>query len=208
MEIYKRILSCKDKNIKGLISKIIYKLTEEAWNDNCDDVSTIGCFPVKTSILDLESEGADYYNETPYWIGYIPLGMRVAYCMDIDFQGMYSDMGGYFVMNSDEYILEFARWLRGKKVVINNPYELINYVNEFLDIYFNVVKINQVNRKNLHILLVDKNGNLIPPLQEHNITDFKGVGAAMCTEYAALASNILSVFGFNTLFTKCQIIVL
>ena len=106
MEIYKRILSCKDKNIKGLISKIIYKLTEEAWNDNCDDVSTIGCFPVKTSILDLESEGADYYNETPYWIGYIPLGMRVAYCMDIDFQGMYSDMGGYFVMNSDEYILE------------------------------------------------------------------------------------------------------
>ena len=41
---------------------------------------------------------------------------------------------------------------------------------------------------------------LYKPTNEHSITDFKGKNSAQCSEYAAMLQNILSVFGYETVY--------
>ncbi len=201
MEIYKKILTCSDKKLNKIIQDRIDQLTEAAIEENGDDVSTIGYYPIKLSLSE-NPTGEEYYEEISFWIGYIPLGMKMAYKIDTDEHNKFTDTGGYSIMDSEEYVFEFARYLRSKKIVISDPHELLDHVNTFLDMYFGTYSLTEITRKEMHTLLVDKNGNYITPINEHNISSFRSTGAAMCTEYSALSANILSVFGFNTIYVS------
>ena len=42
-------------------------------------------------------------------------------------------------------------------------------------------------------------------IREHKLSDFKGKGNAVCTEYAVMANNILTVFGFDSTIVLGQL---
>ena len=52
----------------------------------------------------------------------------------------------------------------------------------------------------MHKLLLKKDYQFFEPSKEHSIKDFYGNGSAQCTEYALVASNLLSVLGIPSYY--------
>ncbi len=129
------------------------------------------------------------------WCGYIPKGTKVVYkCVSHD--GIDSNDGGYYYMDDESYLYEFAKFVQGLDFN-DNVILFIQAIDRFIHRYFDN-PIMGINREEIHKLIEDVEGRKLGPVKEHYLSDFKGKGAALCTEYSAVAQNIMTLFGLNT----------
>ena len=130
--------------------------------------------------------------------GYIPLGTKIIYGAFFNFENhTYANHGYYYYLDDESYIVDFFKYLRTRKV--ENEYDILVAVKEFLAIYFEK-NIDGISRDELHQLIYKSDGTFFHPVKEHSIKDFKGNGSALCSEYSAIAENILSVLGFDMMY--------
>ena len=100
-------------------------------------------------------------------------------------------------MDDYNYIYDFARFIKNKK--IKDDLSFMVYANDFIRKYF-ASFYKTITREQLHHLIYDTNNKFYEPITEHSITDFKGNGSARCSEYAAMFQNLLSVFGYDSIY--------
>ena len=195
MDIVKLIQKTKSEKVLNLIAKYaIKKAAKKAKKDN-EPTSFIGT----GSDININ---ADLVNPVYYvydcFHGYIPKNTKIVYATFFNlFNTTYSNNGYYYFLDDESYILDFFHYIKDKE--IKSDYDVIVALKGFLDDYFNIT-FGDVTRERLHHLLYESDDRLYAPLKEHSITDFKGNGSALCSEYTVLAQNILSVLGFDVYY--------
>ena len=182
-----------DEDIKKVMDYYIKKEEKNVYNKNFT-TDTIGYkSDINKShhdILDLKEIKEINISGTSFWIGFIPKDIKIVYYFEIkNFE--IANYGYYFYMNDYNYIYDFAKYIKNKNV--KNDFSFLIHAHDFIYNYFFTI-YNTVTREQLHHLIYDK------PTNEHNITDFKGNNSAQCSEYAAMLQNILSVFGYETVY--------
>ena len=201
MDFLEKIFNCSEKEIIEIIEKRIDEVTKESNKTN-------GTHNIIGYRLDLNEktkreDGSEELDpiEINYWFGYIPKNTRIVYGGSFDYdicKG--SNEGQYYYMDSEDYIYEFVDYVRKNQIVVNDPYDIVGYLHLFLLSYFGKNRMDTISRETLHALLLNQDGRYFEPIKEHSISDFKGTGGAVCTEFSALSTNILSIFGFDTIF--------
>lgn len=112
----------------------------------------------------------------------------------------------HYKLKSTNYIHEAAALLQENKNSVNNGMQLFNNIEGFLISYFGIPK--DLSGKTRGDFLEQKIGlnNLFDDelffqaLENIDISIFKGEHVAMCSEQAAIAQNILSLFGYETYY--------
>ena len=196
MDFYRLIENLEDKEIDKIVKKRIAKLEEESKRDN-PNTPTIGYMvdynPEDYHLLEKKKFNSFGVNIRHYHFGYIHQGTKIVYGMTYNNLGQARNSGMYYYMDDTSYLYDFCHFIKDKEV--SNEYELMEYVLDFLQMYFGVIKMRDRDDMNQ---MIYKNEYLYQaPYRKHSITDFKGQGNAMCSEYSVLAQNILSLFGFD-----------
>ena len=196
MEVIDRIKNCKnDEELYYLTKKLIKEAMKEVKGVN----RYRGLIGTKSEINQKEIDFDPNQNErisfsVPFWDGYIPLGTKIVYGIACGKGFTFdSNCGYYYYVDDDSYVYDFIKSIKDWE--IDDPFDLISiingYVRKLFENYFNPVK-----RMDMHKLLLEKDFHFFEPIKEHSIKDFYGNGSAQCTEYALVASNLLSVMGF------------
>lgn len=195
MDIIKLIQKTKSEKVLNLIAKQAIKNACKFSKENNHPTSFIGTASDINFTTCFDGKNYSIYD---HFHGYIPKGMKIIYGTFFDFVNQtYANLGCYYYLDDESYIVDFFRFLRNQK--INDDYDIFIAISNFLNNFFDRDS-GKTSRKTLHSLLLNKDGNLIPPIKEHSITDFYGNGSALCSEYSALAQNILSVLGYDAIF--------
>lgn len=196
--------NCDDKEIRKIMHYYINKVRNKSYFMNFD-VDTIGY----KSDINREYEYIKDLNEikelkvsgTSFWNGFIPKDIKIVYYFEIK-KFLIANYGYYYYIDNYDYIYDFLKYIKGKK--ISNDFSFIVTVYEFLRKYF--LTINKyLSREQIHHLIYNSNNIFYPPIKEHSITDFKNNGAAECSEFAALFQNILSVFGYESIYIHGEV---
>ena len=122
------------------------------------------------------------YEYGSYYDGFIKKDVKI-----------YSSLGsniesGYYVLDSDDYLVEFFKYLQQEKVT--NKQQAILRIAPFLDMYFGEFDNN--DRREINAI---KTGN-------HSLNSLKGQGIAACTERAALTNNMLCMLDFRAIYVN------
>ena len=207
MDIYEMIQKLEGEELDQFITERIEDLEEESREIN-PQTDTIGyqvdCNPEDYHLLEEKIGDSLFHNEVDFYPGYIRKGTRIVH--SIYFNGdkrVVCNKGMYYYLDDDSYIREFCHSIKGRK--ISNEYNLFVLIHHFMRDYFGVLP--DISREEMFTLLYERENVSFPPQKEHSITDFKKRGNAVCTEYAALAQNIMSFFGFKSyyVFGRMQI---
>lgn len=172
MELFQRILECKDEEVDSIIEAAI----NEA-NNNSEKVDKLGFL--------------DNGKANNVFKGFIPLKTRIKYaCLNMEDYGM----------ETTDFIYEFAHFIR--KYKINNKVSLIHNLEYFINSYFGFYGktdretiFNDVAWQN-----TTTDEEYFTALANNKLGDLKGKGAAQCTERGALAQQILSIFGTESYY--------
>lgn len=168
MDLLSRILGCKtDEEVDIIIKEEIEKI-----QNSTKPIKQLGFL--------------DYGKSINCYKGFIPLKTRIKYSnMNLETYGM----------ESTDYFYEFAHFLR--KYNINNRGALVHNLEYFINQYFGFPgKSNRetiFNENAWNSTTTDE--EYFIALENNKIGDLKGKGAAECTERAALAEQLLSLFG-------------
>ena len=193
-----------DAYIKKIIDHYINKAQKESQDMNFNG-DTIGFeSDINKSfqeITDLNEVCELTISNNPIWFGFIPKDKKIVYSFEI-VNNISTNSGYYYYMNDYSYLYEFAKYIKDKE--ISDDVNFISHVHNFIHKYFSSFS-RSIDRERLHHLIYDTNGKFHKPVKEHNISDFKGNGSAMCSEYSALVQNILSVFGYQTAYIHGEI---
>ena len=192
MDFYNEIRNKSTEEIKEIVQRRIDKLTEEKNQNEKDTFIGYELDHNPTEFYITEDTNTEQFgiNIRCLYPGFLKKGMKVIYGMSYDYNGIASNDGRYYYLDDDSYLEDFVNYI--KDIEIIDEYELMDYILEFIRDYFGYLK--QVEREDMFQLLCDSNGKLLKPTEEHGISWFKGKGNAMCSEYAVVAQNILSLF--------------
>ncbi len=127
------------------------------------------------------------------WKGYIPKDVKVSYKISATKGVRYNDC--FYFMGDESYLYEFAKFIKDKKV--GSEIAFIFHVYDFIRSYFDR-SINPVDREKYHTLIYDHLGRRMISKRKNYLSDLKGLGAALCTEYSVMGQNIMSLFGLTT----------
>ena len=195
MDIIKLIQKAKSDKALNIIAKLAIKKANRFSKDNNGPTTFIGTGADINFTTRFDGQNYSIYD---HFQGYIPKGMKIVYGTFFDFiNKTYANLGCYYYLDDESYIVDFFRFLRNQD--INDDYDIFIAIGNFLNDYFNN-GCDAITRKELHSLFLNIDGSLFPPIKEHSITDFYGNGSALCSEYSALAQNILSVLGYNVIY--------
>lgn len=194
MEVVEKIKKCKDdEQLYWLTKKLIKEATKESKELN----GYRGLIGTKSEInrkeCDFDPNKKERYSfSVPFWDGYIPLGTKIVYGIACGKQFTFdSNCGYYYYVDDDSYVYDFIKYV--KDWDIEDIFDLVSLINGFsrklFDNYF-----EPKNRVQMHKLLLKEDYVFYEPIKEHSIKDFYGTGSAQCTEYALIASNLLSIF--------------
>ena len=127
------------------------------------------------------------------WNGFINDDIRITFGGSFNLRNGSSNFDGfYYYMDTRDFIYDFC--YEYKDFEFEDEFELICFVKLSMDKYFDSFTFtNVVNRQNMFLSVskdIDREtaGN-------HKFSDFKGRNNALCTERAAYANNLLSVYG-------------
>ena len=172
MELLEKILNSSKEEIDFIITSEI-----EMLNRNANRVDKLGFL--------------DYGKSNYLFKGFIPFDTRIKYSsMNIE----------DYSMNTRDFFYEFATFV--KKYNIASKGQLIYFLEAFINTYFGL-KGNQ-NREEIfngiawNTTTTDE--EYFEALKNNKIGDLKGKNVAECTERAALANQILSLFGTETYY--------
>ena len=197
MDFLTQIQSIPEEELESFVKTRIAEL-EAISREKSPQVDTIGY------LVENQQKQHEYSREGAYYK--VKLGMRVYYKYFIrkdtkmtygimyGKNGMAGNDGNYYYMDDQDYLIDFCRYIQQKDII--DEYELLGYMRDFLKKYFGIFEV--VNRDNMHSMLLDTDLNPYPLIQEHSIRDFKGKGNALCSEYAAMAQNLMQLFGLDS----------
>lgn len=172
MDLFQKILECKEENVDSIIETAI----NEA-NANAEKVEKLGFL--------------DYGKSCSVFKGFIPLNTRIKYAnLNIEDYGM----------ESTDFIYEFAHFI--KKYNINNKASLIHNLEYFVNSYFGFPgKIDRETIFNdIAWQTTTTDEEYFKALENNKLGDLKGKGAAQCTERGALVQQVLSIFGTESYY--------
>ena len=172
MELFQKILECKEEDVDSIIETAI----NEA-NANAEKVEKLGFL--------------DYGKSCSVFKGFIPLNTRIKYAnLNIEDYGM----------ESTDFIYEFAHFI--KKYNINNKSSLIHNLEYFVNNYFGFPgKIDrQTIFNDIAWQTTTTDEEYFKALENNKLGDLKGKGAAQCTERGALVQQVLSIFGTESYY--------
>jgi len=190
MEFYNKLRSIKDEDVDSLVRNRINEL-----ESNLDDDVVLG-FHVESDMENfLDDDGDHFYVDMRcYHKGYIKKGTKMVYGVEYNSDGDIGNNGNYYYMNDESYLYEFCHYIKDQEVC--DEVDLFDHIMFFLKNYFGVIK--KQDRGEMFSLLVDRYGKFIQPVNDHDISWFKGSGNAMCSEYSSVAQNIMSLFGIDS----------
>ena len=187
--------SKSDEELKEIIDFHIEEFTKKARVDN--SVNYIGVNadinPQYNIVYDMDDLLGDLSPSNSRWIGYIPSDVKVSY-KTVTNKGVTHNECFYY-MGDESYLYEFAKFIRDKKV--SEDLSFIIHVHDFVHQYFDC-EIDSVKREKFHSLLFDKDGKRVLPTKKRVLSELKGLGAALCTEYTVMGQNIMTLFGLKT----------
>lgn len=172
MDLFQKILECKEEDVDSIIETAI----NEA-NVNAEKVEKLGFL--------------DYGKSCSVFKGFIPLNTRIKYAkLNIEDYGM----------ESTDFIYEFAHFI--KKYNINNKASLIHNLEYFVNSYFGFPgKIDRETIFNdIAWQTTTTDEEYFKALENNKLGDLKGKGAAQCTERGALVQQVLSIFGTESYY--------
>ena len=196
MDFYNEIKNLSDEELERVVRIRINQLERESKKKN-KDIDTIGYDVGYNPVLyDINNPGVLPPLKTIYvYDGYIPKNIRMVYGTTPEvYETSYSNIGCYYYVDDDSYILDFLKYIKNKSV--ENEYEMFSYILYFSMNYF--CKIEKINRYDMFKLINTKEGTFFDPINEHKFSSYKGKGNAMCTEIALLANNLLNFLGLDT----------
>ncbi len=107
-----------------------------------------------------------------------------------------------YSMRTTDYFYLFAEFI--KKYNIKSKDALVTNITAFLNQYLGVDRFDCDQRDyiffDIPMQTTQTDEELFKKLEQNEIGDLKGRGVAMCTERAAIAQNLLSLFGFKSYF--------
>ena len=173
MELLDRIINAKDlEEVKEIVDKEL-----EIKSSNAHKVDQLGMI--------------NSINSTKPFEGFIPYETRIKY----NNLGMES-----YSMNTKDFFYDFSKFI--KDCNINKPGMLIASLESFINSYFGMGHKN--SRESIFNDIAWNNTETdeeyFQALENNKIGDLKGQNAAECTERAAVAQQILSLFGFETYY--------
>ena len=197
MNILKKLKNIPEEGIKEFASLRIKELEQNSKKIN-DTVDTIGyildCNPSKFNLEDQNLDSNLVIDVECLYNGYLPKGMRVVYGIVYSKNTFSKNGGQYYYLDDDSYIYDFCKYIKTKEV--ENEYELFSYILEFMKEYFGWIET--ISRDDMFNLLYKNKTTFYEPTIEHNFSEFKGKGNALCSEMSIMAENILTFFGFNS----------
>lgn len=172
MDLFQKILECKEEDVDSIIETAINES-----NENAEKVEKLGFL--------------DYGKSCSVFKGFIPLNTRIKYAkLNIEDYGM----------ESTDFIYEFAHFI--KKYNINNKASLIHNLEYFVNSYFGFPsKIDRETIFNdIAWQTTTTDEEYFKALENNKLGDLKGKGAAQCTERGALVQQVLSIFGTESYY--------
>ena len=192
MHFYEKIHNLTLEDIYKIVKERIQELEKQ--DEETHEDNTIGFLvghKPKNHVITDDSFGIDM---RCFYSGFIRKNSKIVYAIHYNNQGMVTNNGNYYYMDSEDYLYEFCDFI--SKEDVSDIYDLFDYILMFLRDYFGYFKRQE--RETMFCMLQDQNGDYIENVIEHGISWFKGKGNAMCSEYASMAQNILSLFGIDS----------
>ena len=196
MDFLKAIEPLSHEELKERVQEKIHLLEEEQKGEKIDCLGyLIGHNPVNDNWIDKSKFGHVEVSIRCIYYGYIPKGTKMVYGITYDQNGTVSNDGKYYYVDDETYLYDFCSYIQDKG--IDNEYELLDYVLIFLQSYFGFIP--KIEREKMHHMIYKslQGKAAYEPTNQRGLSDFKGKGNAMCTEYAIMAQNILSLFDFD-----------
>lgn len=172
MDLLTQIITCKDEELNEIIDKVLAVKIKES-----EKKERIGFIDAATTIN--------------IHRGFINPDTRIQYSKGSVFN---------YSMKTTNFYYEFAKYI--KKIKVNNIGFLIKEIENFINYYFGVNRNDNDNRDDYLFSITlgttiddDEAWRKIEKLE---IGSFKGKRVAMCTEKAALAQNLISLFGIES----------
>jgi len=193
MDFYNMLKTLDENQIRELIS---FKIDEASYKSKINGERYIGVDCGANPNITLN--GPQEEKSKAMWYGFIPADVKIVYSFIPNAQGFTVNDGRYYYLDDDSYIYDFALYIKDKEV--HNYLEFLDYVWLFIETYFYNLRI-PTNTRNEMFCPLTKDGTWYhEPTTKHSIKNFKGQNNAECSEYSALAQNILTVFGYQTLY--------
>lgn len=196
MDFLEELQNCPEDQLENFVKARIKKYEEKSkkFNPNVDTIGyKIGINPTQAPQKSPDSLEEFNIRIQSFYYGYIRKKTRIVYGLFYETNGMVCNQGKYYYVDDDDYILEFCKYI--KNIEIENEYELIDIVLEFLRGYFGYLPNKE--RDELFPMFYSQENWYYPSTKEHSIKAFQGTGGAMCTEFSIFAQNILSLFDMD-----------
>ena len=129
--------------------------------------------------------------------GYLPKNFKIVYGFDHLSNGKITNGGKYYYLDDDSYIKDFIKSIRDED--ISDEFDLINYIYDYLSMYFGDDENCKVSRDDMFKLIAKDACNYYKPIEEHKLSDFKDRGNALCSERSIVGQNIMSFFNLDTI---------
>lgn len=174
MNLLNRILQCEESEIDTIIDTALCVMNQSAIGGK-----TLG-FGQNLSFV-------------PVHKGFISFDSRIKY----------SGLGvESYSMKTNDYFYEFAHFLRRNN--ISRKEYFVGFLEIFINQYFGKCKYSYDARGRVFSDVAwnttKMDDEYFQKLENNELGDLKGSGVAMCTERAAVAQNLLALFGFETYY--------
>lgn len=201
MDFYYKLKEMSLEEIEKYLSYEIYSLESISKQNNSYGYIGYNLHfnPGKISLLDEDEKNP--VEEVKFHTGYVPKGTKVIFGCNTYDNGMSFNGGMYYIVDDDEYVYEFCKFIKDADVRSNE--ELFEFILFYLNDYFGE-RGNQT-REEMFQLIMKADHTYYDSVIGHKLSDFKGKGNAVCTEYAVMANNILTVFGFDSTIVLGQL---
>lgn len=201
MDFYYKLKEMSDEEIEKYLSYEIYNLENISKENNCYGLIgyNIHFNPGEINILDKDKN--PFIEEVKFHTGYVPKGTKVVFGCNTGDNGMAFNGGMYYVVDNEEYVYEFCKLI--KEADVRSSEELLEFILIYLNDYFG--ENGNQTREEMFQLIMKADCTYYDSIKGHKLSDFKGKGNAVCTEYAITANNILTVFGFDSTIVLGQL---
>ena len=192
------------EEVVELVDEVIEEEIEISKSNNIHDFIGYDSQNVSRRILMEEPKKFEIsYNSG--WNGFIDSNIRITFGAYYNLSNGQSDFkGNYYYMDTRDFIYDFC--YQHKDYEFIDEFDLICCIKLSMDDYFNSITfLNDISRDKM-VLPISKDFDHDYEIT-HKFSDFKGKNNAMCTERAAFANNILSVYGVGVCMALGNIVV-
>lgn len=175
MSLFESVINCTDDELNNIITKALQEK-----NNKSNKTEKLG-------FVNGTSGAITIFN------GFIPFETRIKY----------SNFGmGDYSMKTTDFYYDFARQLRKNK--IQSRGQFIAFVETYINSYFGINRTGEDRREqvlnDIAFQTTTTDDEYFEKLENNEIGSLKGMNVAMCTERAAMAQNLLSLYDFDTYY--------